>query len=251
MFVRYIWLLLEFGSKKLFFVSLLCFLFRSTFRTVIGNKLSVEALPSKSALKIPSTAYHIPLLSLPNIFSTNESSIPCSLPYLEPSTVMDQRFKVDSAAGGLSIGIVWASDPSNTKMYRHKSITLEGLMNLLHPLLELDLSDIHSLQVGADSSALDPWAFHPRIYDWSSQLTTFEETAHVVRQLDLIISVDTAVAHLSAGLARPTWILLPANPDFRWLLERKDSPWYPNFLVFFVNLIQVTGIQFFGNYGKL
>ena len=69
---------------------------------------------------------------------------------------MDQRFKVDSAAGGLSIGIVWASDPSNTKMYRHKTIPLEGLMNLLHPLLELDLIDIHSLQVGADSSALDP-----------------------------------------------------------------------------------------------
>ena len=86
----------------------------------------------------------------------------------------------------------------------------------------------HSLQVGVDSTQLDPWKSHPRVFDWSTRLSDFEDTAHVVQQLDLIISVDTAVCHLSGALGKPTWVLLPANPDWRWLLDRSDSPWYPN-----------------------
>ena len=72
-----------------------------------------------------------------------------------------------------------------------------------------------------------PWSSHDRVTDWSPHLIDFEATAHVVRQLDLVISVDTAVAHLAAGMGIPTWLLLPANADFRWLRRQSDSPWYP------------------------
>jgi hypothetical protein len=113
-------------------------------------------------------------------------------------------------------------------MYRHKSIPLRLLMPRLLDLLELDLIDLHSLQFGVDQAQLDPWRHHERITDWSPHIQDFADTAHVIRQLDLVITVDTAVAHLAGALNRPTWLLLPCNCDFRWLQERHDSPWYPS-----------------------
>ena len=94
-------------------------------------------------------------------------------------------------------------------------------------LASLDLIHIHSLQIGSDIQQLDPWKNHESVTDWSPHITNFSDTAHILNQLDLVISVDTAVAHLSAALNRPTWIMLPWDADFRWLLSRSDSPWYP------------------------
>lgn len=229
MFVRYLWILTKFDQR----IILLCQpslqrLFESTFRDLLGSNLLIKQLPSKAPLQLEEHSFHLPLLDLPSLFSTVESSIPSSIPYLEPSSLMKSSLKIELPPGGLSVGIAWASDPANTKLYRHKSVPLDGLMKLLYPLLELDLINIHSLQVGVDSTQLDPWKSHPRVFDWSNRLSDFEDTAHVVRQLDLIISVDTAVCHLSGALGKPTWVLLPANPDWRWLLDRSDSPWYPN-----------------------
>jgi hypothetical protein len=122
---------------------------------------------------------------------------------------------------------VWAGNASNRQMYRQKSIPLALLMPRLLDLINLDLIELHCLQVGPDARQLDPWRHHPRLTDWSAQLTDFADTAHVVRQLDLVITVDTAVAHLAGALNRPCWLLLPRNADFRWLRDRADSPWYP------------------------
>ena len=80
---------------------------------------------------------------------------------------------------------------------------------------------------------LEPWIHHERITDWSAKIHDFGDTAHIVRQLDLVITVDTAVAHLAGALNRPTWLLLPRNCDFRWLDNRKDSPWYPSSMQIF------------------
>ena len=102
-------------------------------------------------------------------------------------------------------------------------------MPRLLDLLEMDLIDLHSLQFGDDRAQLDPFRNHERITDWSEAIDDFSDTAHVLRQLDLVITVDTAVA-LAAALNRPTWLLLPHNCDFRWLLGRSDSPLVPPWL---------------------
>jgi hypothetical protein len=100
-------------------------------------------------------------------------------------------------------------------------------MPLFIDLIDLDLIELHSLQTGEDAWQLCPFIQHSRIVDWSNVINDFTDTAFVMSQLDLVISVDTASAHLSASLGSPTWILLPFDSDFRWLRHRSDSPWYP------------------------
>ena len=80
--------------------------------------------------------------------------------------------------------------------------------------------------MGDDAAQLAPWAALDGIHNWNGKLQNFSDTDYVVHQLDLLISIDTAVAHLGGAMAIPTWILLPSNADFRWLHNRSDSPWY-------------------------
>jgi hypothetical protein len=170
---------------------------------------------------------HCPLMSLPRLFRTEAHTIPGVVPYLKAPGDPPGHLRVPEPPGGLAVGVVWAPNPDNRQMYRHKRIPLELLMPRLMDLVELDLIDLHGLQFGADAAQLDPWRSHPRVTDWAPQLQDFADTAHVVNQLDLVITVDTAVAHLAGALHRPTWVLLPRNADFRWLRDRMDSPWYP------------------------
>ena len=169
----------------------------------------------------------IPLLSLPRLFGTTVTTIPSQLPYLHAPEPPPDGLKVPEPPGGLAVGLVWASHADNHKMYRRKSIPLTLLMPLFLTMLDLDLIDLHCLQCGVDEVQLQPWAQHERITSWAPQLTHFGDTAHVLNQLDLVISVDTAVAHLAGALGKPTWLLLPYSADFRWLQQRQDSPWYP------------------------
>lgn len=176
---------------------------------------------------------HCSLLSLPHLFGSELTTLPSVTPYIQAPSPAPAQLHLPAPPGGLSVGVVWAANPKNKAMYRHKSLPLRLLMPRLHDLLELDLIDLHSLQFGTDQSQLDPWQQHERITDWSTRIHDFADTAHVIRQLDLVITVDTAVAHLAGALNRPTWLLLHRNCDFRWLLERSDSPWYPRCLRLF------------------
>ncbi|WP_222929892.1 tetratricopeptide repeat protein [Synechococcus sp. PROS-U-1] len=174
----------------------------------------------------------IPLLSLPRLFRTDILTIPSVTPYFKASSKTPPALLISPPPGGLSIGLVWASNPTNKAMYRNKSCPLELLMPRFLQLLDLDLIDLHCLQFGSDSCQLDPWRLSNRIIDWSESISDFSDTAHVLSQLDLVISVDTAVAHISAALGRNTWVLLPHNADFRWLRDRDDSPWYSSMRLF-------------------
>jgi hypothetical protein len=176
---------------------------------------------------------HCPLLSMPFLFESDLVTIPSIVPYLHPPLKPDSNLIVQKPSGGISVGLVWSSNSNNSRMYSKKSCPINLLLPLLLNLVQLDLIDIHSLQVGPDKSFLNPWLEHERIYDWSHQISDFSDTAHIVQQLDLVITVDTAVAHLSGALGRPTWLLLPFDPDFRWLRDRDDSPWYPSCLKLF------------------
>ena len=176
---------------------------------------------------------HCSLLSLPYLFGSQLHNLPAVTPYISPPASTPENLRVPPPPGGLSVGLVWAANPENKDMYRHKSIPLQLLMPRLLDLIGLDLVDLHVLQFGSDNSQLDPWRSHERITDWSSEINDFSDTAYVLQQLDLVITVDTAVAHLSGALNRATWLLLPCNCDFRWLLDRHDSPWYPSSLRLF------------------
>jgi hypothetical protein len=175
---------------------------------------------------------NIALMSLPKLFGTTLSSIPSVTPYLKSLGAPPDNLIVIPPPGGISIGIVWASNPSNKAMYRHKSFPIALLLPKLISLLEIDLVEIHSLQVGSEASQLNPWLHHERLFDWNQKLTNFSDTAYIVSQLDLVISVDTAVAHMAGALNIPTWLLLPYNSDFRWLRDTDKSPWYDSIRIF-------------------
>ncbi len=196
--------------------------------TGLGDR--VQLLGSTDSVK--DVRPHLALMSLPLLFNTELHTVPAQVPYLRPPGPTPEHLKFPPPPGGISVGIVWASNPDNKAMYKNKSMPLALLMPRLIDLVGLDLIDLHSLQFGADAEQLDPWRHHDRVTDWKDRLHDFSETAYVVSQLDLVISVDTAVAHLAAALNRPTWLLLPQNADFRWLKGRDDSPWYPSMRLF-------------------
>ena len=105
-------------------------------------------------------------------------------------------------------------------------------MPLFERLIDLDLIELHSIQFGADAEQMASWRHRHEIHEWNDRLKDFSDTAQLLNQLDLVISVDTAVAHLAGALNKPTWLLLPQNADFRWLRQRSDSPWYPSMRLF-------------------
>ncbi len=160
-----------------------------------------------------------PLMSLPLALGTSSSTIPASVPYLraEPARVARWRERL----GGARIGLAWSGRPTHWND-RNRSVPLSQWLTQLpsgfsYVSLQKDLRE-------ADRKTLRGAG---RILDVSRELHDFSDTAALCECLDLIITVDSSVAHLAGALGRPTWILLPFNPDWRWLLERSDSPWYP------------------------
>ena len=185
-------------------------------RTVAGASEVVAA-----GDPLPTFDCHCPLLSLPRVFKTNLATIPNAVPYLrvpaEASAGWAERIPTTS---GLRVGVVWAG-------------TTVGAIDLrlLQPLWEVDGVSWFSLQVGERSGDISSLG-GVKIADLSPWLADFAETAAAVCRLDLVISVDTSVAHLAGALGRPTWLLLRYPPEWRWLLEREDSPWYPTARLF-------------------
>jgi tetratricopeptide (TPR) repeat protein len=212
-FVRYVPIVAECGGKVILEVP------RPLLRLACTVAGVSEIIAAGDLL--PGFDCHCPLLSLPRVFKTNLATIPAAVPYLhvppEASAGWAQRI---GPAPGLQVGIVWAG-------------TAVGAIDLrlLQPLWEVSGISWFSLQVGdraGDSSSLGGI----EIVDLSPWLVDFAETAAAVCRLDLVISVDTSVAHLTGALARPIWLLLPHVAEWRWLIQREDSPWYPTARLF-------------------
>jgi tetratricopeptide (TPR) repeat protein len=172
-----------------------------------------------------------PLMSLPGVFATGLTTIP-SAPYLraEDAKIVAWRDRLSGfAAGRRRVGLVWAGNPNNNrrKVDAWRSMPLAALA----PLLDLDGIAFVSLQKGEAATALDANPGLP-LYDAGAQLADFSETAALVATLDLVVSVDTAVAHLAGGMGKPVWLLSRFNGCWRWLADRPDSPWYPSMRIF-------------------
>ena len=187
---------------------------------------------------LPSFDCHCPLLSLPLAFKTELASVPGTAPYLFADTQASQRWAerlADKGEGeGLKVGLVWAggSRPHVAELRKNdarRSITLDAL----RPILDVSHVRFYSLQKGlaAQQLAQTP-ELGQRIADYTEELTDFADTAALVANLDLVISVDTAVAHLAGALGKPVWILNRFDTCWRWMLEREDSPWYPSAQLF-------------------
>ncbi|PLS68739.1 MAG: hypothetical protein CV045_06150 [Cyanobacteria bacterium M5B4] len=216
-FVRYVWYVRERGGRVIFRCP------QCLVRLLSGvegiEKLVTEDQP------IPAFDVHAPLLDLPGIFQTDLDHIPAVVPYLRSpeNPVLPDVLQVKDK---LKIGIVWQSgDHSNLvsqKLKRLKSVALDHFLTLQN-----DRYSLFSLQIGVDQPNLPD-----TIVDLSPFITDFADTASLICQLDLVITIDTAVAHLAGGLAKPVWVLLPFACDWRWLKDREDSPWYPTMRLF-------------------
>ncbi len=172
---------------------------------------------------------HCPLPSLALALRTfSESDIPSDVPYLtsDPEKHSKWRKRIEKHGKPL-IGITWRGNPQH-KNDLNRSIPFE----LLRGLLEINQICWVILQKPLENKEMLLLKQLAHCFALSAELTDFDETAAVTAELDLIISVDTSVAHVAGALDKPVWVLLPYAPDWRWLLNRVDSPWYPSARLF-------------------
>jgi tetratricopeptide (TPR) repeat protein len=216
-FARYIPLLAERGARVIFGVppSL-----RGLFAGFPGTAGVTSVVEAASLAD-----FHVPLMSLPHRFGTQLRSIPPA-PYLTVPGTLKARLKRPPGTN-IAAGIVWAGSAKYSSD-RHRSLPVEEFL----ALAELPRVALHSLQVGPRSADLAAAGGDALVTDLSPQLTDFAITAAVLNEIDLVITVDTAVAHLAGAMGRPCWVLLPFSADWRWLRNREDSPWYPSLRLF-------------------
>jgi tetratricopeptide (TPR) repeat protein len=177
---------------------------------------------------LPAFDFHCPLMSLPLALKTRPESIPAKVPYLSAPEAHMQKWAARlPKAGPLRVGIAWAGNPT-VATDPHRSI---GLPNML-PLLASTSVQFVSIQKDLRPGDSEILRAHPRIENLGGEIESFADTAAIMSHLDLIISSDTSVVHLAGALGKPVWILLAYVPDFRWLLDRDDSPWYPTVRLF-------------------
>lgn len=179
--------------------------------------------------QVPEHDYACFLMSLPRLCGTSApGEIPASTPYLEapPASRAAWRKRLASLpARQLQIGLCWAGNPGHPNDH-NRSCPLTTLA----PLLDVDGVNWISLQVGKAQAPIAQQGWP--LVDWSKDFGDYAETAALISELDLVISVDTSVAHAAGALGIPVWLMLPHVPDFRWLLDRRDSPWYPGMRLF-------------------
>lgn len=185
----------------------------------IDDRLDLTVVPR--GIPLPDTAAHIPLLSLPARFGTRLETIPADIPYLKAPPAAAETWARRLTGDGPSVGLVWAGNSERQDDWMRSCPP-----DALAPILEVDGLRFFSLQKDGPELA------NPNVEQLGSQLADFSDTAAVIEALDLVISVDTAVAHLAGALGKPVWVILGAAADWRYLLDRQDSPWYPTMRLF-------------------
>ena len=177
--------------------------------------------------KLPTFDLQCPLLSLPLAFGTDLPTVPAPVGYLRPDPARAMRWRNRLVpTGSPRVGLVWSGDPKHAND-RTRSLPLARLLSLADSGARLFA--LHAQMREADRATLDAT---PAIVDIGRDFADFADTAAAISALDLVICVDTSVAHLAAALGKPTWVMLPFVPDWRWMLGRGDSPWYPTLRLF-------------------
>jgi len=226
-FIRYATLVKQLGGR----VVVEC---QPSLLTLLDTVAGIDQLIDQGA-PLPAFDVHAPLLSLPHLLGTTLETIPANIPYLQtslpllpllPSPVrLSAHVEALTPHSSLKVGIVWTGNPDH-KNNRYRSCAIDQFL----AVCQLPGVAFYSLQKGADE---DLQAVSTGlVQDVGQHLHNFSDTAAAIAQLDLVITIDTAVAHLAGALGKPVWLLLSFAPDWRWLLERDDSPWYPTMRLF-------------------
>jgi hypothetical protein len=177
---------------------------------------------------------HAPLMSLPARFGTTLQNVPWDGPYVRADAQRAERWRnvlaADAASLGMArcrVGLVWAGRPQQWDD-RKRSIPLAAMA----PLARAADTVFYSLQVGAAAAQAAAPPPGMRLVDHTARIADFSDTAALASQLDLVITIDTSVAHLGGAMALPTWVLVANAPDWRYHLARSDNPWYPTMRLF-------------------
>jgi tetratricopeptide (TPR) repeat protein len=224
-FVRYAKLVADLGTKVVLEVQ----------PPLIGLLSGLDGISHLAAQgdSLPPYDLHCPLMSLPFAFGTTPATVPALIPYLKaPSKKVDEWSNRLGEKTKPRVGIVWSggfrpNHPEQWLVNGRRNIPLRMLTAWRHPGVEF-----YSLQKGepAESELAQCIASHwdgPGVHDVASHLKDFTDTAALIENLDLTVTVDTSVAHLAAALGKPVWMLNRFDSCWRWLLDRSDSPWYP------------------------
>jgi Tfp pilus assembly protein PilF len=177
---------------------------------------------------LPDFAFYAPLMSLPRILETSLAGIPAEVPYVTAdSSLVEQWHHELGPGGGLKIGIAWQGNPRHRRDHQ-RSFRLAQL----EPLAQVSGVRLFSLQKGIGTDQIAELGERFAVLDLGGRFTDFMDTAAVMRNLDLVITLDSSLAHLAGALGIPTWVGIPIAADWRWLNEREDSPWYPTMRLF-------------------
>lgn len=202
--------------------------YRKELKRLFENIPYIDEIIEKGTTSKIDFDFYIHLMSLPMLFKSNLNNIPNQIPYLNTNINLQPELKEKLNTNDFKIGITWKGNPDypedknrSTTFDKFKSLT--DKFKLLKPEVK-----IFSLQKGNASNQLND----PEIISLSNYINDFADTASIIKQLDLVISIDTSVAHLAGALGKPIWTLLSFIPDWRWMLNRKDSPWYPSIRLF-------------------
>ena len=193
-------------------------------RLVRNSTISANIELVEQGTAVATADYQIALLSLARVFKTSLATIPSEGPYLQPPA---DGPKLQVPSDGPRIGLVWAGKPTH-KNNRNRSISLETML----PLLELPNMRFVGLQKGDGADQPKNLGADALVINIGERMRDFADTAFILKQLDLLISVDTSAVHLAGALGVPAWALIPYSPDWRWLYGRNDTPWYESVRLF-------------------
>jgi tetratricopeptide (TPR) repeat protein len=244
-FIRYLPMVKELGGTVIF----------ETIRPMmrlLENFQDIDELWDRSSSDKSELAFDsfIPLMSLPGIFNARLKTIPARVPYIFPDKTKTQYWRRRLKKGEIKVGIVWAgkssADYRQSRMsgLEHLNLRWAGrpaskfaskrlarLENFV-PLTKIEGIQLYSLQKGNAADQASTLSGSVNVINLCEESTDFSDVAAAMDNLDLIISVDTALAHLAGAMGKPVWVLIPFVPDWRWLLVREDSPWYPTMRLF-------------------
>ena len=244
-FIRYLPMVKELGGTVIFETI-------GSLMRLLENFQGIDERWNRSSVERSNTDFdiYIPLMSLPGIFNTSLETIPDKVPYIFSDPTKTQYWRRQSKKGKIKVGIVWAG--KTTSEYRQ--IRMSGLEHLdlgwagrpessfaskrlacldnFVPLTKIEGIQLYGLQKGNAADQARTFSGSVNVINLCEESTDFSEVAAAMENLDLIISVDTALAHLAGAMGKPVWVLIPFVADWRWLLFREDCPWYPTMRLF-------------------
>jgi tetratricopeptide (TPR) repeat protein len=219
-FARYAPLVAEAGAKVVLLV-------QAELKSLVGQIQGVNAVVARGET-LPAFDVHCPLGTLPLVFKTDVDNIPAAIPYLRaPDERISKWRALLPQTGRPTVAITWSGNAAHGND-RNRSVSLSRLA----PLLALDTASFVSIQRDLRGGEAEQLRHFPGLQHLGGALEDFADTAAVMALADLVISVDTSVVHLAGAMGRPVWVMLPFAPDWRWLLGREDSPWYPTAKLF-------------------